>query len=261
VLELLLERLEAVGALLELVGNEGATEAELAIATPHSPGEMRTALEALGTRVVRIGARVFAAGVVAKVAADLTDVVRRMHEANPLRPSLERAEIRQGIRKVPAELVEHLIDSAIASGELIAAGGNVAAKGYRPVLTERQVALKGAGLDALKEGGMAPPTVAELGRSLGDSREVQRLLRVLEHEGSVRPVSRELYMEVSALVAAQERTRSALAGQEGLTAAEFRTTLRVTRKHLIPLLEYFDRAGITVRDGDLRRVVSGSEKG
>ena len=211
--------------------------------------------------MVRIGARCFAADVVKTVYADLLELVRRLHEAQPLRPALERAEIRIGIRNVPAELTEHLIESAVINGDLTAEGGNIAVPGFKPVLTDRQVALKSAMLDALKGAGIAPPTVAELGRSLGDTREVQRLLRVLEHEGSIRPVSQDLYIEVSALAAAQERTRTALAGLECLTAAEFRTALPVSRKHLIPLLEYFDRTGITVRNGDLRRVVPASENG
>lgn len=39
---------------------------------------------------------------------------------------------------------------------------------------------------------------------------------------------------------------------QGFTVSEVRTLLDTTRKYLVPLLEYFDRTGITRRDGDLR---------
>lgn len=38
------------------------------------------------------------------------------------------------------------------------------------------------------------------------------------------------------------------------TVADFRDHLGLTRKYAVPLLEYFDRHHVTVRNGDLRRL-------
>ena len=40
----------------------------------------------------------------------------------------------------------------------------------------------------------------------------------------------------------------------GATTSQVRTALGVSRKYALPLLEHFDSAGLTVRDGDLRRL-------
>jgi hypothetical protein len=44
------------------------------------------------------------------------------------------------------------------------------------------------------------------------------------------------------------------AGSEPRTAADFKTALPVSRKYLIPLLEYLDRTGVTRRAGDMRYI-------
>jgi selenocysteine-specific elongation factor len=43
-----------------------------------------------------------------------------------------------------------------------------------------------------------------------------------------------------------------LSDREDISASEFRDLLGITRKHAIPLLEYFDTARVTFRVGDKR---------
>jgi selenocysteine-specific elongation factor len=43
-----------------------------------------------------------------------------------------------------------------------------------------------------------------------------------------------------------------------MTAASFRDLIGSSRKYTIPLLEYFDRDGLTIRIGDIRRLKSPS---
>jgi selenocysteine-specific elongation factor len=68
-----------------------------------------------------------------------------------------------------------------------------------------------------------------------------RLVRVGEH------VYREEQMR-------EIRTRliATLRAEGRITASRFRDVLGTSRKYVVPLLEHFDSAGVTVRDGDLR---------
>jgi selenocysteine-specific elongation factor len=49
-----------------------------------------------------------------------------------------------------------------------------------------------------------------------------------------------------------------LAEKGEMTAASFRDLIGSTRKYTIPLLEFFDRDGLTIRIGDVRRLKSRS---
>ena len=42
------------------------------------------------------------------------------------------------------------------------------------------------------------------------------------------------------------------AAPDGITVSAFREALGTSRKFALPLLEHFDRTGVTRRDGDLR---------
>ena len=41
---------------------------------------------------------------------------------------------------------------------------------------------------------------------------------------------------------------------EPISTADFRDRYQTSRKYAIPLLEYFDRTGLTVRMGEVRRL-------
>jgi selenocysteine-specific elongation factor len=45
-----------------------------------------------------------------------------------------------------------------------------------------------------------------------------------------------------------------LSTKDAITPAEFRDQYQTSRKYVIPLLEYFDREGVTVRMGEVRRL-------
>jgi selenocysteine-specific elongation factor len=47
-----------------------------------------------------------------------------------------------------------------------------------------------------------------------------------------------------------------LSEKSDITPASFRDLFGTSRKYTIPLLEYFDREGITIRVGDTRRLKS-----
>jgi selenocysteine-specific elongation factor len=95
-----------------------------------------------------------------------------------------------------------------------------------------------------------PPTLNEL--STGSSNaEIRAVLRRLEAQGEVVGITPDLYLHAAALDDAIKAVRTRGAGRP-LSAAEFKTALPVSRKYLIPILEYLDRSGITRREGDMR---------
>jgi selenocysteine-specific elongation factor len=245
--------LESVTAFLIQRGAHGATAEELTVHTPHSPNAVEEALA--GEEVLAIRSRVFARECVETMTTAVIATVDGIHAREPLQPWLERSEVRSAIRAGDAGLIEYALEVAIERGDLVVAGNRIKRTGFQAILSARQAELRSAILSALALAGLAAPSVDEL----GPADQVRPLLRLLELDGLVRAVAPTLYLDAEALTAAVDRTRLELGGRSGLSPAEFRSTLPVSRKHLIPILEYFDRQGITVRDGDLRRVAAASE--
>ena len=79
------------------------------------------------------------------------------------------------------------------------------------------------------------------------------MLRLAAASGRVEPVERDRYYTRGALdrflVALEEEGR-----QGDIVPSTLRQRLGISRKYLIPLLEWADGKGITVRVGDTRRL-------
>src|SRR5439155_20348857 len=106
-------------------------------------------------------------------------------------------------------------------------------------------------VEAVRSAGLEPPTVAELEAGL----RLQPLAAVLRHAaeaGTLVAVERDRYFSREAMERCAQTVRQV--GTLGeITPGALRDRLGVSRKFLIPLLEWSDRQGITWRDAAGRR--------
>jgi selenocysteine-specific elongation factor len=99
---------------------------------------------------------------------------------------------------------------------------------------------------------LTPPSITELEQSTG-RRDLLALLRLAAATGRVEAVERDRYYTREAL----ERFTGVLKdlGEKGsIVPAQVRDRLGISRKYLIPLLEWADGRGITVRVGEARKL-------
>jgi selenocysteine-specific elongation factor len=104
----------------------------------------------------------------------------------------------------------------------------------------------------LEEAELSPPSLPELERQTG-RRDIAAILRLAARSGRVEAVERERYYARGAL----ERFAAALAelGRDRMIApGAVRDRLGISRKYMIPLLEWADAKGITERVGEGRRL-------
>ena len=96
---------------------------------------------------------------------------------------------------------------------------------------------------ALEASPFAPPDAAGVDRA--QLRELVKRGTVAEHDG--------VYFAATAVAHAARRVAALLAAQpDGVTVAEVRDDLGVTRKYALPLLAILDGTGVTRRRGDVR---------
>ena len=98
------------------------------------------------------------------------------------------------------------------------------------------------------------PTIAELEREFPGAN-IRALLAHLAREGGVEQVDQERFAATAALAEFRELLELALRELGAATPADLRDRFGLTRKFLIPLLEWADRRGITRRQGDARVLV------
>jgi selenocysteine-specific elongation factor len=155
------------------------------------------------------------------------------------------AGLREASAPTEASLVGSLLDDLTASGVLERASGSVRLAGHRVSLERHDLDVQRL-LDAI--GGdreATPPTVAELDRA-GVGRD---MIDAAAHAGLVVQVSKELVFTPAFVERARAIVRAA---PGGITVSTFREALGTSRKFALPVLEHFDRTGVSRRDGDLR---------
>jgi selenocysteine-specific elongation factor len=187
-------------------------------------------------------------------------ILKEFHAGHPLVPGMDMEELRgkllyQLSPKIFRVVVEMLLaEKAIAKEEslLRLAGHRLQLGGQEKTLMEKIKKILG-------EQPLAPPDLKEVEKQAGVPRNrLNEVIRLLEREGSVVRVTTDMYFLTSSIDLLRTTLKKFLTEKGEMTAASFRDLIGSSRKYTIPLLEYFDRDGLTIRIGDIRRLKSPS---
>ena len=229
---------------LREAGGEGLGIADLPVRLGASPSDVAACLEK-HKDVLRIGARIFDRAYRDELVSSLAEAVARHHQRNPLDAGVLLQTIRARVVG-RSELLDEAVRTAVISGHLeTIENGLVRRTGWRPTLSNDQTDLKATLAGALRTAGPEPPSLGELSAAHGPS--VVPIIRMLEREGTIVPVESDRYYDAGALTALVDRLRNGMIGGREYTPSELRDVIGLSRKYLIPFLEYCDRRGITER--------------
>ncbi len=192
------------------------------------------------------------------VLEDLTERIKEFvasfHQANPLKPGLPKEEIKSRLKlHADPKIINFQVGRMVEEGILDADQDLVALGGHRVSLGGDESELKEKILEAYRQGQLSPPTTKALAEKLGGAK-IKDVLSLLVKEGSLAKVKEELFFTVEALKGLEERLRALLLEKGEVSTQEFKEMTGLPRKFLIPLAEYYDRTGVTIRVGEVRRL-------
>jgi len=237
-------------------GPAGMREEDLRVAAGLDAERFAAALAAaqeLGV-VTRAG-WLIVAGEVDAAAARMRATLAAFHAAHPLEPGMSAQAWRGAAaagNPALAELAERWLEAAHA---VVREGGVVRLPTWQPATSDEARATRERVLRILRDAGPEPPTMAELAAQVPGA-DVAGTLRLLARAGEAVAVA-DRYYEAGALAAERDRLVAAFRELGTATPAQIRERLQRSRKWLIPLLEWADREGLTVREGDHRTLRSG----
>ena len=110
-------------------------------------------------------------------------------------------------------------------------------------------------LDAYLKNGLTPPYFKELKKSFDIETSLAKdVLTLLMDEGMIVKAKEDLYFDAQAVKELQARLVDFLKNHGEISTPQFKEMTRVSRKYLIPLIEYFDAQNVTIRIGDIRKL-------
>jgi selenocysteine-specific elongation factor len=238
---------DAVVAAVSAAGGRGLKTGDV----PLIAGIASTTADGLlerSTAVTRVGGAWYDRTSVDTAAAAVLDHLRAAH-ARRRRSSAESLEaVRAGLSvRFSTDLVEFVVGRLASAGEVVVEGPGIRLAGHEPSLNDTEEQALRELQAVLVAADLAPPSPPDLAAAIGVDRELLNdLLKLLVERGLAVRVTPEVFVMRSAEERARETIRR-LSSSGAVPPGEFRQALGLSRKHLIPLLEYMDRAGVTRR--------------
>ena len=187
---------------------------------------------------------------------NIQHILKQFHASHPLVPGMDMEELRSKlIYDLSLKVFRGVVDT-LTLEKIIAKEENLLR------LTEHRVQLGGQEKElmervkkALGTQPLTPPDLKDIEKQLGVTRnKLTEVVRLLERDRSVVRVATDLYYLPPAIDQVRTILKNFISEKGEITAASFRDLIGSSRKYTIPLLEYFDREGVTIRIGDIRKL-------
>ena len=190
--------------------------------------------------------------------ADLSRLIEgfasAFHKANPLKPGLPKEEVKTRLKlHADTRVITFQVARMVEEGVLKAEADLIALAGHEVSLGGDESDLKDRILAEYRKGILSPPTTKALAENLGGAK-IKDVLALLVKEGSLVRVKEELFFDRTALEELEGRLRDHFVENKEMSTQDFKEMTGLSRKFLIPLAEYYDRTGVTIRVGEVRRL-------
>ena len=183
--------------------------------------------------------------------AALDAVIRERHASAPWRLGVTTTEAARALG-VAEPLAVRLLSVLQEDGRVAVRAGMWHAPGFTPVLTKAQKTFFEKALAVAPETPFTPHSFEAI-KSEAPSADIREALDSLLAVGALVRVGDDLY-RTSQIERAQAAIGASINANGHATMAQLRDVLGTSRKYALPLMEYFDSIGFTMRDGDLRRL-------
>ncbi len=191
-----------------------------------------------------------------RLTTEVSRILANFHQRTPLAQGMEMESVRSQLSfAFSPKLFRAVADKLAAEGIVVRAESSLRLPSHTVTLSEDEQATASRLQQVLDAGGLTPPEMKDIEATLGLPRkQLADLLAILESQRKVVKVTTDLYIGMPSLEEARTALIAQLTSQGEISAAIFRDVLGISRKTAIPLLEYFDRIGLTLRVGDVRKL-------
>ncbi len=191
-----------------------------------------------------------------KLNDDIFGHLENFHKIHPLKTGMSKEELKSKLPAAVGQKLFSLIINQMTKEKIITAEQSIIHLAKHSVsLGIDQEDLKQKIVDAYKKADLTPPYFKELSNTLKiEPKYGKDVLLLLVNEKILIKAKEDLYFHVDAINALKTKLVNFLETNKELTTPQFKEMTSVSRKYLIPLIEYFDSAKVTIRIGDIRRL-------
>ena len=184
--------------------------------------------------------------------ASILERMNQLHSDQPMAAGFSRIDALRAIVE-DKRLLESAVARLLAAGDLAEHNGLFSIPAKAPKLSSADAALSESILRVFREKAFASPRPNQLPALLDQPQsKIEPLLKLLQQTGELVLLPDNILLHKDVLEVSRQKLVDTLKTRERVDAAGFKEILNTSRKYAIPILEYWDRKGLTRRVGDFR---------
>jgi selenocysteine-specific elongation factor len=250
---------ERAAIVIERSGIEGIGISELEMRTGIHQNILKDILETLSSKKQVVVLDVDESRIVSfSVYQNLQDRIllemRAYHERYPLKEGISKEELRSTAGQFARpRLFNMAVRELEKRGEIVVERENIRLSGHRVDLKGELEDMRSKIAQTYIDAGLTPPTIKELMEKFAGQRSLaESVINVMLKEGSLIKINEDLYFHKEVLTRLREDYKSLIVRDGKATPASMKELTGLSRKFIIPLMEYFDITKLTIRAGDHR---------
>lgn len=175
-------------------------------------------------------------------------MVQAYHKNFPLRRGIPREELKSRLKLQPRAF-NALVKKLVAENVFIEAGSTLAIAGHEVAFDSGQQAKVQGLMRRFAGNPYSPPSVKECQAEVGEE-----VVNALVELGQLKQLTPDVIFRTEDYEQMVAKTRAFIGEKGQITVADARDLFDSSRKYMLALLEHLDATGVTVRDGDFRKL-------
>ena len=178
------------------------------------------------------------------------------HATNPLKAGMPKEELKSKFPLLTdSKLFNQVLNQMIQSRQIVQEENTVRLQSHRISLGQDQAAIRNKIIKIYQNGGLQPPYFREVVKELQlEPKHARDVLMLLVEEGQIVKTKDDLFFDTNAVDKLKHKLVEFLKTNGEISTPQFKEMTGVSRKFVIPLIEYFDAKNVTLRVGDSRKI-------
>jgi selenocysteine-specific elongation factor len=248
---------DAVRVLYKWSGHAPPAVEDLAAALNEQPSSIRQAIERLRSRGALAelpNGILLEHGRAAALSERLRAELELLHRGAPARPHFTFLQIAAACKGAAEPVLEGVLRRLAAQGAIVEARGGFALAGRAPTLNPAETRIRAAIAAEHDARPFSPESPGAMAAALGCAENaVLAQYRLLVEAAEYTQIAPGIFFRADTLRKAEAAIRALAARMGAFAVKDFRDELGTSRKHAVPLLEYFDKLRVTARRPDSTR--------
>lgn len=182
--------------------------------------------------------------------------IEKYHQDNPLKEGMPTQELKSKFQYIDDAKFFNLLFAKLVKENLIVQDKNIVKLAdFKVALQVDQHEVKNKIKSIYQSSGLTPPFFRTVCQDLDiDKKNATDVLRMLIDEKAIVKTKDDLYFDAREIEKLELKLIEFLKANESMTTPQFKEMIGVSRKFIIPLIEYFDSVNLTIRVGDTRQL-------